>query len=468
MHDWEPIGGGGESGMTAGDPLHPGIIYGGRGSRFDLELNASAPGTQAPAGRSDWTQPLVLSKADPRALYYAGESLYKSTDTAASWTQISPDLTRADPGAPATLDAAAANDTDHNGKRGVIYTIAPSPLRAPMVWIGTDDGSIQVTIDDGKSWQNVTPSALTAWSRVTTIEASHFDPNVAYASVDRHQLQDFEPYIYRTRDLGQTWLPITTGLPAGAYVHTVKEDPMRRGLLFAGTERSAFLSFDDGDTWQPLQANLPVTSVRDFEIYGNDLIVATHGRGFWVIDDISPLRQITDAVLRADAYLFKPADGINVIQGDDNGTPLQKDEPQAQNAPAGAAIDYYLKSATTGPVTLEILDATGTTVHTFTTKPAAEAAVPGGRRGGGIPNTSPLWRTTTEPLSASAGMHRVVWNPSGGGPGGRGGGGRGGRSGGAPTAQPQLTGNFAAKLTVNGQSYTQTFTMKADPRVRDR
>ena len=300
----------------------------------------------------------MLSKADPRALYYASESLYKSTDTAATWTQISPDLTRADPGAPTTLDAAAATDTDRNGKRGVIYTIAPSPLRVPMVWVGTDDGLIQVTTDDGKSWQNVTPSALTPWSRVTTIEASHFDPNAAYASVDRHQLQDFEPYIYRTRDLGKTWQPITTGLPAGVYVHTVKEDPMRRGLLFAGTERGAFLSFDDGDHWQPLQLNLPVTSVRDFEIYGNDLIVATHGRGFWVIDDISPLRQITDAVLRADAYLFKPADGINVIQGDDNGTPLQKDEPQALNAPAGATIDYYLKSASTGPVTLEILDAT--------------------------------------------------------------------------------------------------------------
>src|SRR5207244_9285839 len=181
---------------------------------------------------------------------------------------------------------------DRNGKRGVVYTIAPSPLQAPMVWIGTDDGLIQLTTDDGKTWADVTPKAITAWSRVTTIEASHFDPNVAYASVDRHQLQDFEPYLYRTRDLGKTWQRITTGLPAGLYVHVIKEDPMRQGLLFAGTERASFVSFDDGDSWQPLQLNMPVTSVRDFEIYENDLIVGTHGRGFWVIDDISALRQI--------------------------------------------------------------------------------------------------------------------------------------------------------------------------------
>ncbi len=214
---------------------------------------------------------------------------------------------------PATLDAAAANDTDRNGKRGVIYAVAPSPLQAPMVWVGTDDGLIHVTTDDGKSWQDVTPPAVTPWSRVTGVEASHFDLNTAYASVDRHQLQDFDPYIYRTRDLGKSWQKITSGLPAGVYVHVVKEDPMRRGLLFAGTERGAFLSLDDGDHWQPLQLNLPVTSVRDFEVYANDLIVATHGRGFWVIDDISPLRQINDAVLSAEAFLFKPADGINYI-----------------------------------------------------------------------------------------------------------------------------------------------------------
>src|SRR5262249_28791829 len=210
-------------------------------------------------------------------------------------------------------------------------------------------GLIHLTTNDGKSYQNVTPQAVTAWSRVTGIEASHFDFNMAYASVDRHQLQDFAPYIYRTRDMGKTWQKITNGLPAGVYVHAVKDDQKRQGLLFAGTERGAFMSLNDGDTWEPLQLNLPVTSVRDFEIYENDLIVATHGRGFWVIDDISPLRQVNDAVLKADAFLFKPADAINYTQGGDNGTPLQKDEPQALNPPDRVSIDHYLPQNPPGP-----------------------------------------------------------------------------------------------------------------------
>ena len=460
MRDWEPIGAGGESGYTAGDPLHPGIVFGGTGERFDLEANKPMRGTTSPTtqgdDRADWTQPLVFSKADPRSLYYSSQYLYKSVDGARTWTKISGDLTRPDPGVPSSLDAASASDTDRNGKRGVIYTVSPSPLLVPMVWVGTDDGLIQVTTNDGKTWQNVTPSAITAWSRVTTIDASHFDFNAAYASVDRHQLQDFDPYIYRTRDMGKTWQKITTGLPSGVYVHVVKEDPMRQGLLFAGTERGIFLSFDDGDHWQPLQLNLPVTSMRDFEVYENDLIVATHGRGFWVIDDISPLRQINDAVVKADAHLFKPADATYVSQGGDNGTPLQKDEPEAQNPPNGASIDYYLKATATGPVTLEILDATGAVVHTFSNQTTPQP-VGGGRggRGGGIPNVSPLWQQVPEPFSVSAGMHRVVWTPIATPPGG--GRGRGGGRGGGGTV---LTGTFTAKLTVNGQTYSQPFSVR--------
>jgi photosystem II stability/assembly factor-like uncharacterized protein len=478
MRDWEPIGAGGESGMTAGDSLHPGIIFGGTGARFDLELNSGLPATSPrmpanEAARTDWTQPLVFSKADAHALYYANQYLFKTTDGAQTWAQISQDLTRPDPGVPANLDAVAAEDTNRNGKRGVIYAVSPSPVSAPLVWIGTDDGFIQVTGDDGKTWQNVTPSAVNAWSRVTTIEASHTDANEAYASVDRHQLTDFNPHIYRTRDLGKTWQEITRGLPAGVYVHVVKEDPARRGLLFAGTERGVYVSFDDGDNWQSLQLNLPMTSMRDFEIYGNDLIVATHGRGFWVIDDISPLRQINDQVAGAAAYLYKPADGIVAIQGGDNGTPTQKDEAQAQNPVNGAAIDYYLKTAATGPVTLEILDAAGATLATFSSDPAAAPAgargggggAGGGGRGGGggIPNTSALWRAAPEPFAVSAGMHRINWSPGGGGGRGGGGGGRGGRGGGGGAAP---TGPFTAKLTVNGQTYTQTFSVKPDPRLK--
>ncbi|MDQ2889024.1 MAG: hypothetical protein M3R65_00540 [Gemmatimonadota bacterium] len=461
--DWEPIGAGGESGYTAGDALHPGIIFGGTGERFNLEQNRAVSGTTAPKppnkARTDWTQPLVFSRADPRALYYANQFLFKTTDGAQTWTQISPDLTRTDPGVPRSLDPASATDAG-NDRRGVIYTIAPSPLLVPMVWVGTDDGQIHLTMNDGRTWSNVTPPALTAWSCVTMIEGSHFDLNVAYASVDRHQLQDFEPYIYRTRDTGKTWQKITTGLPADGYVHSVKEDPMRQGLLFAGTERGVHISFDDGASWQPFQLNLPVTSMRDFEIYNNDLIVATHGRGFWVIDDISSLRQMNDTVRNSDAYLFKPGDTVSYIEGGDEGTPLQKDEPQTENPPSGAAIDYYLKSAASGPVTIEILDSSGAVLHTFTDAPSG-AAPATGRRGatGGIPNTSALWRPAPERFDVGAGMHRVVWNPTRPEPAAAGGGGGGFRRRATP-----ISGTFTAKLTVNGKSYTQTFVVKPDPR----
>ncbi|HZK78148.1 MAG TPA: hypothetical protein VFC35_04510 [Gemmatimonadaceae bacterium] len=468
MRDWEPIAPGGESSYTAGDQLNPGVVYGGSGTRYDLETNAPIRGTTSPkapeTARNDWTQPLVFSKADPKSLYYANQFLFKTTDGAQTWTQISPDLTRPTPGVPANLDATAAAATDRNGKRGVIYTIAPSPLVAPLLWIGTDDGLIQLTSDDGKSWKDVTPAATTSWSRITMLEASHFDASTAYASVDRHQLQDFDPYIHRTRDMGKTWQKITKGLPSGVYVHTVKEDTQRRGLLFAGTERAVYFSIDDGDSWNPLQLNLPVTSMRDMEIYLNDLIIATHGRGFWVIDDISPLRQLNTTVMKADMWLFKPADAINFIATGDNGTPLQKDEPQAENAPNGATIDYYLKSPATGPVTLEILDASGTSVRKFSTDPTAETGGANGRRErgtGGIPNVSPLWRNAPERFSGAAGMHRVVWNAVAPPPPSAAGGGGGFRA-----EQTPLTGTFTAKLTANGKTLTQTFVVKPDPREK--
>jgi hypothetical protein len=388
--------------------------------------------------------------ADPRALYYASQFLYKSTDLAATWTKISPDLTRPDPGVPPNLDAAAAEQVDRNGKRGVIYAVSPSPILVPLLWAGTDDGLIHVSTNDGKSWQNVTPTAVTSWSRVTGIEASHYDFSTAYASVDRHQLQDFEPYIYRTRDLGKTWTKITAGLPAGVYVHVVKEDPMKQGLLFAGTERGAFVSFDDGDHWQPLQLNLPVTSARDFAIHANDLIVGTHGRGFWSIDDIATLRQVKDVALDSAAYLFKPSDSTYVPFGSDNGTPVQKDEPQAENGPNGIPIDYYIGPSVSGPVTLEILDASGTVLRTF----PGDAPAGGGRgAAGGIPNTSPLWRQPAEPFATGPGMHRVVWTPVAAPAGGRGrGGGRGG--GGAV-----LNGTFTVRLSAGGQMYVRSFTV---------
>ncbi|MBV9879849.1 MAG: hypothetical protein JO180_05095 [Gemmatirosa sp.] len=463
MRDWEPIGAGGESGYTAGDPLHPGIIFGGTGQRWNLETNTVVPGTtvqESPEpARADWTQPLVFSRADPRQLYYANQFVFRTTDGAHTWTRISGDLTRPDPGVPRTLDATAAAHVDRNGKRGVVYTIAPSPLLVPMVWVGTDDGLIHVTANAGKTWTDVTPAAVTPWSRITMLEASPYDVDSAYAAVDRHQLQDFDPYIYRTRDRGKTWQLATKGLPRGAYVHTVKADVERQGLLFAGTERGAYVSLDDGESWMPLQGNLPVTSVRDFEVHGDDLVVGTHGRGIWVVDDLAPLRQVDATILAADAHLFRPADAVHVAQGGDNGTPLQKDEPQAENPPAGAILYYTLRTPATTPVTLEILDGAGAVVQAYSSDGPPPATGgrggggAGGGAGGGIPNTTALWRVPGEPLGTSPGLHRVVWPATNGA-------GRGAFDPGGERGPRRLVGAFTVRLTVNGQRYTQPLTVR--------
>lgn len=461
--DWEGLCAGGEAGYTAPDPLHPEILFGGTVSRcnvFTGETKNVSPERGATPGqfRHAWTQPLVFSPADPRALYYANQFLYKTTNGGESWTQISPDLTREDPGVPSNLNEAAAADAPADKRRGVIYTIAPSPLRAATIWIGTDDGLVQLTKDDGKTWQNVTPPALTSWSKVVMIEASHFDVNEAYAAVERHQLADYEPHIYRTLDSGKTWTEITKGLPAGVYVQTVKEDPNRRGLLFTGTERAVFVSFDDGDHWQSLQLNLPPASMRDVDVQGDDLIVATHGRGFWVLDDISALRQINADVAGASAHLFQPADAILMTPGNDNGTPMPRDEPLAENAPAGAIIDYYLKSNASGPVTLEIIDPAGEVVRKYSSEDKGPSVNPEAL------NIPAYWVRPFEPLSTAAGMHRWIWDlrpappprPAGAG------GGFGGR-GAVPMVLP---GNYTVKLSVGGKIYTQPLVVKMDPRTK--
>lgn len=462
--DWEGLCSGGESGYTAPDPLHPEILFGGTVSRCNVltgETKNVSPERGGTPGqfRHAWTQPLVFSQADRHALYFANQFLYKTTNGGESWTQISQDLTREDPGAPPNLNEAAVADAPKEKRRGVIYTIAPSPLRASMIWIGTDDGLIQGTYDDGKTWKNVTPPAMTSWSKVVMIEASHFDVDEAYAAVERHQLEDFGPHIYRTRDAGRTWAEITNGLPAGIYVQTVKEDPQRRGLLFAGTERAVFVSFDDGDHWQSLQLNLPAASMRDLAIHGDDLIVATHGRGFWVLDDITALRQINQEVANSAAFLFCPADAINLTPGSDNGTPMPRDEPLAENPPFGAMIDYYLKANAAGPVTLEILDPSGEMIRKYSSEDKSPAVNPDTL-------SIPLfWVRTQQPLSAAAGMHRWIWDlrptpparPAGGG-GGGGGFGRG--------VSTVLPGTYTVKLTVGGKSYTQPLIVKMDPRAR--
>jgi len=464
MHDWSGICAGGESGYTAPDPLHPEILFGGTVERCNTvtgEVRDVSPelGRTGPF-RHTWTLPLVFSEGDPHALYFANQYLYRTEDGGNSWTQISPDLTREDPGVPPNLDEATAEDAPEGKRRGVIYTIAPSPMaaHAQMIWIGTDDGLIQMTPDGGKTWRNVTPPELTPWSKVAMMQASHFDAEEAYAAIDRHRLADDDPYIYRTRNGGKTWEKITNGLPGGVYAQTVKEDPKRKGLLFAGTETGVWVSFDDGDQWQSLQLNLPATSMRDLAVHGNDLIVATHGRGFWVLDDVTALRQITDEVAKSEAYLFRPEVALRMHAGADDGTPMPRDEALAENPPVGAMIDYYLKSAASGAVTLEILDAKGKLVRRYSSEDHVPTVDPSKI------NIPASWIPKREALPAAAGMHRWIWDlhytPAGGGRGGMYGFffGRGGVA--------ALPGQYTVRLTAEGKSHTQPLTVEMDPRIK--
>jgi hypothetical protein len=340
----------------------------------------------------------------------------------------------------------------------VIYSIAPSPLRASTVWIGTDDGLIHKTDDDGKTWANVTPPDLTPWSKVVMIVASHYDVNSAYAAIDRHRLTDNEPYIYRTHDGGKTWKKITSGLPAGVYMQNVTEDKVRNGLLFAGSELAVYVSWDDGDHWQPLQLNLPHTSMRDLEVKDNDLVVATHGRGFWVLDDITPLRQLTRDVFRDAAYLFDPQPAYVLAPASENGTPQPRDEPVIENAPYGAILDYYIDRAG-GPVTLEILNPARDVIRKYTSDDKPNVV---------DPNTLDIpasWVKTPPVLSAAKGMHRWLWDlrPTPPAPSNGGGGGGGFRRG----AGVVLPGTYTVRLTQGGKTYARQLVVKPDPRTQN-
>lgn len=460
MEQFHEVTAGGESDMIAPDPDDPDIVYGGRVDKLDTrtEQTRSVDPTLAyPAAhyRAAWTLPLAFSKRDHKVLYFANQRLFRTDDGGEHWAPISPDLTREDAGVPATLDAPTAADDSHLDKRrGVIYTIAPSPLDAKALWVGTDDGLVWRSNDGGAHWQPVTPQALTPWSKVAGIELSHFDPNTAYMAIDRHRLDDDTPYLYRTTDGGKAWTRIDAGIPRDSFVNVVREDQHHRGLLYAGTERGIYVSFDDGAHWQALQQNLPMTSVRDIDVHGDDLVIATHGRGFWIMDNVSALRQM--AGLHADtATLFRPADAIRVRLARFTGTPFPKDEPMAANPPDGAMIDYALPAGVKGAVTLTVFDAQGKPVRSFSsaepvTKPdPAKLAV------------APEWVPAPMRLSTTPGMHRFVWDlhyPS--------------QLPAEPDSPQEQSGVWASpgqytvELQVNGQRYRQPLLLKADPRVQ--
>jgi photosystem II stability/assembly factor-like uncharacterized protein len=336
----------------------------------------------------------------------------------------------------------------------VIYTIGPSYARAGEIWAGTDDGFIQLTQDEGKTWENVTPPELTPWSKVTHIEPSHSEAGTAYAAVDRHRLDDYRAFLYRTRDFGKTWQRISKPIPEGSFLNCVREDPVRKGLLYACTEKGVYVSFNDGDDWQALQLNLPVTSVRDLVVHDDDLVAATFGRSFWVLDDVTPLRQMDAHVAAADAWLFRPGTAYRVRPGSDQGTPVPTDEALAENAPSGAAINYYLKSKAPSAVQLEIFDTEGKLVRRFATDDELRKTNPDNVA------FEVKWVPQPQALSAEAGMHRFVWDLHYGLPKGV----RGSFWG--PSGALAVPGNYTVKLTAFGKSRTQPLTIKLDPRVK--
>jgi photosystem II stability/assembly factor-like uncharacterized protein len=472
FRDWHPVGAI-EYGYVAPDPVDSDVVYGaGRNevSKFHWATGQVQNVTPIPVRnrkyRTDRTEPILFSPVDSHVLYYATNVLFKTTDGGQSWQIVSPDLTREHPGIPASLGNLAAKDSNAEKQRGVIYALAPSFKSIDTLWTGTDDGLIWVTRNGGKKWDNITPKEVTPWSKVTQIAASHFDDASVYVSVSRFRTDNLRPYIYRTHDSGKTWQLISGGLPDIGPVNTVREDPVRKGLLFAGTENAVWVSFDDGDHWQSLQLNLPHASMRDLWIHDNDLIVATHGRSFWILDDITPLRQITASVAASAAYLFQPALAYRVRHNTNTDTPLPADEPAGQNPPDGAILDYFLAQTAAGPVTLEILDAKGQLVRRYSSTDQPELS-PEQIENQLIPL---YWLRAPQSLSASAGMHRWIWDlhyptvdsteheypisaiphdtPR------------------LPLGPRALPGQYSARLTVNGRSYTAALAVKIDPRVK--
>jgi photosystem II stability/assembly factor-like uncharacterized protein len=426
-----------ECGWVLVDPADPNLLiaggYGGALTVYDKrtgQLHDIAPWSNNNGGhaaaelkyRFNWTFPIAFSPQNPHALYVGSQYLLETDNGGMSWKAISPDLTRNDKSKQQTSGGPVSQDDSSIEYYDTIWAIAPSPVQAGQIWIGTDDGLIQLTRDGGKNWHNVTPPAMPEWGRVSMIAASDTEAGTAWVAVDNHENNDYQPWIFRTRDYGKTWTRVNQGISAPAYVHAIRQDPKDQNLLFAGTETAVYVSFDAGDHWQSLQLNLPTTSMRDFAFHGNDLIVGTHGRAIWSLDDITPLRQMAEASA-ADVYLFRPDTAIRSRLGD----------------PTGATLSYYLKTKPSGPVTLSVVDADGKAGVLFSS-------------------------TGNDKLNIKPGMHRVNWNlrypvP----PDIQGGSAYDERS---PRGIMALPGKYTVKLTVDGKTYTAPLTVVNDPRSK--
>src|SRR3989442_1774535 len=466
FREWPPVAAE-EYGYVAADPLDPDIVYGGKLTRYDRRTAQAQNILPKPFRAADFrmlrTQPVIFSPVDPHVLYFAANTLWKTGDGGRNWQQISPDLSRATFELPETIGKYRAQPSAQPSQRGVIYAVGPSPLDIKRIWAGTDDGLVHLTTDGGAHWGNVTPAQLRPWQKISILEASHYDPGTAYAAVNTLRLDDLRPHIYGTRDSGATWNEVTNGIPANENVNVVREDPERKGLLFAGTERAVYVSFDDGEHWQSLRLNMAASSVRDLIVKGDDLCAATHGRGFWILDDITPLRQLDAKVTGSSAFLFRPQTALRIRWNLNTDTPLPPDEPAGENPPDGAVIDYYLGSSPSGPVTLEIRDAAGQVVRRYSSTDPVPAIDP-------MLAIPTYWVRPAKGLSSNPGTHRFLWEM---------------RYPPIPSLRPEypiaavyrntapeatapwvMPGNYTVALTVNEKSYIQPLTVEMDPRVK--
>ncbi|MGH8157402.1 MAG: WD40/YVTN/BNR-like repeat-containing protein [Rhodanobacter sp.] len=473
--DWRPVGGD-ERDYDLPYPGDPDIVFGtglgGRVSRWNRRTGVVQNVTPWPVNsygerptdfkyHYTWITPIAFSAQAPYALYLGAQVLFRSTDQGQHWDVISPALNAGTPDA----QHCDGNPTPEQARAcgyGVIYSIAPSPLGNDEIWVGTDDGLVQLTRDGGKSWHNVTPKGLPAWAQIGSLDASALQAGTAYIAVDNHRQDDFNPHAWRTHDYGASWADIAAGLPAGSFVSVVRADPKRAGLLYAGTDRGVFVSLDDGTHWQSLQHNLPTAWVRDLLVHGNDLIAATQGRAIWILDDVSPLRQVTAAIAGAPAHLYTPAAALRVRANENKDTPLPPETPVGQNPPSGAVIDYRLAANAKGPVTLDILDHDGKLVRQFSS--ADRPAKLDAER-----YFAKDWLKAPAVLSAAAGAHRFVWDlryprpqaieygysiaatwdsdtPV------------------TPEGPLALPGNYQLVLHVDGKSYRAPLVIAADPR----